>query len=61
MSVVAPGLRHRGGADERLAGAAGQDDDAGPAVPEALDGLLLVVAQRPAVLRSSIGCASPST
>ena len=44
-----------------LPGAAGQDDDAGAAVPEALDGLLLVGPQRPAVLGRAIGCASPST
>ena len=33
------GPGHRGRADERLAGAAGQHDDAGAAVPEAVDGL----------------------
>ena len=43
--------RHRAGADERLAGAAGQHDDARAAVEEVVDGLLLVVAQVPAGLR----------
>ena len=47
ISVVAAGPGHRAGADERLAGAAGQHDDAGAAVPEAVDGLLLVGPQRP--------------
>ena len=40
-------VRHRGRADQRLAGAAGQHDDPGAAVPERLGGLALVVAQRP--------------
>ena len=44
------GAGHGGRADDRLAGAAGQHDDAGAAVPEAVDGELLVVAQLPAVL-----------
>ena len=44
------GVRHRGRADDGLAGAAGQHDDAGPAVPERLGGLALVGPQRPAVL-----------
>ena len=43
-------LRHRAGADERLAGAAGQHDDAGAALEEVVDRLLLVVAQVPVVL-----------
>src|SRR3712207_8503593 len=38
---------HRRGADQRLAGTTGQDDDAGAAGPETLDRLLLVVAQVP--------------
>ena len=42
------GLGHRPGPDERLAGAAGQHDDARAAVPEAVDRLLLVGPQRPA-------------
>ena len=50
ISVVVCDLRHRRGADQRLAGAAGQDDDAGAAVPEALDRLGLVGPQRPALL-----------
>src|SRR4028118_2382390 len=50
-----PGLRHGRGADQRLARTARQDDDARPAGPEALDGLLLVVAQVPAVLRQLDG------
>jgi hypothetical protein len=41
---------HRGRADQRLAGAARQHDDAGPAGPEPVDRLLLVGPQRPAVL-----------
>ena len=44
------GLRHRPGADERLARAAGQHDDAGAAGEEVVDRLLLVVAQVPVVL-----------
>ena len=44
------GLGHRAGADEGLAGAAGEHDDAGAAVPEPVDGLLLVGPQRPVVL-----------
>ena len=44
------GLGHRGRADDRLAGAARQDHDAGAAVPEAVDGLLLVRPHVPAVL-----------
>ena len=42
-------LGHRGGADERFARAAGQDHDAGTAGPEGLGGVVLVVAQGPAV------------
>ena len=41
------GRGHRAGADEGLAGAAGQHDDAGAAVPEPVDRLLLVGPQRP--------------
>ena len=41
------GLGHRGGADQGLAGAAGQHDDTRAAGPEPLDGLLLVGAQVP--------------
>ncbi len=50
ISVVALALRHRGRADQRLAGAAGQHDHAGAARPEHVRGLLLVVAQMPAGL-----------
>ena len=42
-------LRHRGRAHERLARAAGQHDHARAAVEEPVDGLALVVAQRPAL------------
>ena len=41
---------HRGRADQRLAGAAGQHHHAGTARPERVGGHLLVVAQLPAVL-----------
>ena len=44
------GLGHRGRADDGLAGATGEYDDAGPAVPERLGGLLLVGPQLPPVL-----------
>ena len=42
MSVVVSAARHRAGADERLAGAAGQHDDARAAGEEVVDRLLLV-------------------
>ena len=44
------GLGHRGRADHRLAGAAGQHDHAGAARPERVGGHLLVVAQLPLLL-----------
>ena len=44
------GFRHGCRADQGLAGAAGQHDDTGAAVPERVGCHLLVVAQRPAVL-----------
>ena len=47
MSVVALAAAIAPGADERLARAAGEHDDAGAAVPEAVDGLLLVGPQVP--------------
>ena len=50
ISVVALACGHRGRADQRLAGAARQHDDAGAARPEHVDRLLLVVAQVPVVL-----------
>jgi hypothetical protein len=43
-------LGHRGRPDDRLARPAGQDDDAGPPVPETLRRLALVRPHRPAVL-----------
>jgi hypothetical protein len=50
-----PGLGHRGGADDGLAGSTGQDDHAGAAVPERVGGVLLVRAERPAVLHEGDG------
>lgn len=53
--------RHRARADERLPRAAGQDHDAGPAVPERLDRVLLVGRRCQPSCARSIACASPST
>ena len=62
ISVVADACGHRGRADQRLAGAAGQHDHAGAAGPEAARPPPAGTSAAPSRPRASaIACASPST